>query len=403
VTITIALNPSAPPLTQAESLATAHAFGPEGQQFLVPIQVTLGFENLPPGVPESAIVVYAAPQGSSDYQPLPTTVADSSHVTAQTTHFSNHCPAAPYGDAGPADGGDSGTDAAGCPAASNIQNPSAKACVSQNCCAQLTACFSDPACGSSAICFQSNCPGTVTQQEAQQCAAECAPDASAGGASEFNAVFTCFDDDCIGDGGASDAGSTDASTGGESGDAGILDATSGEAAGDAGVATDGSTDTGEAGTVSDGSASDANLGDGSGSDGGSGGGSDSGFDGNVSSLEGTYSWTASETDTCTSGTSVSPLTGTVTEVAGPSPGEVTSQTSNGCDLNWTVSGSTLTLAGTQTCTVPAFGGTWVATFTQGTTTLNATGSTYTESGNGTLTLDGAVIACTFVQTGTTSR
>lgn len=94
VVITIALNGQAPPLTVAQSVAPAHVFGPEGQQFAKPIQVTLAFDpaNLPQGATAADLVVYTAPQGSSNYQPLPTTVADASHVTGTTTHFSNMCP-----------------------------------------------------------------------------------------------------------------------------------------------------------------------------------------------------------------------------------------------------------------------------------------------------------------------
>ena len=100
VTITIATNDQAPPLAQASALATAHLFGPEGQTFLKPVQVVLGFSGLPSGVPESAIVMYTAPQGSTTYAALSTSATDSSHVMATTTHFSNMLPGYGASDAG---------------------------------------------------------------------------------------------------------------------------------------------------------------------------------------------------------------------------------------------------------------------------------------------------------------
>jgi hypothetical protein len=115
VTITIALNESAPALTQAQSVAPAHVFGPEGQTFAKPVSVTLPFQpaNLPSGATEKDLAVYTAPQGSSAYQALPTTIKDATHVTGQATHFSNMCPGAVLYDGGPLPDGAYG-DAAVC-------------------------------------------------------------------------------------------------------------------------------------------------------------------------------------------------------------------------------------------------------------------------------------------------
>jgi hypothetical protein len=96
VTITIMPNPFAPALTQAQPLAVAHLFGPEGQKFLKPISVTVEFDpsSLPPGATAQGVSVYTAPSNSNFYQTLPTTVTDSTHVTARTSEFCNMFPGA---------------------------------------------------------------------------------------------------------------------------------------------------------------------------------------------------------------------------------------------------------------------------------------------------------------------
>ncbi len=211
VTITIVLNPSAPPLTQGTSLAAPHQFGPEGQQFLKPVSVTLAFppQNLPAGATEQQVVVYAAPAGSSDYQVLPTTIVDATHVAGQTTHFSNICPGVPHTPSGDGGGGDGGApvdaagfDAAACPAASGIENADgAQACAAQHCCAQLTTCISDPACSPIGQCFEATCQGLYgNDSELFPCADQCAADASANGSTEFFAAFDCIHSACGGSG-----------------------------------------------------------------------------------------------------------------------------------------------------------------------------------------------------------
>jgi hypothetical protein len=96
VTITITPNPYAPALTQAQPLAVAHLFGPEGQRFLKPVSVTVEFDpsSLPPGATAQGVSVYTAPSNSNFYQTLPTTVTDSTHVTARTSSFCNMTPGA---------------------------------------------------------------------------------------------------------------------------------------------------------------------------------------------------------------------------------------------------------------------------------------------------------------------
>jgi ZU5 domain len=89
VTITIGLDPNAAPLTSATALATPHVFGPVGQEFLLPVCVTLAFEPglLPQGTTEQSVVLYASPPDAGAYTPLPTFASDPAHVTGMTTQF----------------------------------------------------------------------------------------------------------------------------------------------------------------------------------------------------------------------------------------------------------------------------------------------------------------------------
>jgi len=93
-TIDITYNPYAPTLAQAQPLAVAHLFSPEGQHFLKPISVTLAFDpcSLPPGATVQGVSVWTAPSASNVYQALPTKVTDATHLTATTTDFCNMIP-----------------------------------------------------------------------------------------------------------------------------------------------------------------------------------------------------------------------------------------------------------------------------------------------------------------------
>jgi hypothetical protein len=72
------------------SVGDPYLLGPEGQQFAAPVTVTLAFspELLPAGASASDVVIYTAPAGTVDYQPLSTGLVDGTHVSALTTHFS---------------------------------------------------------------------------------------------------------------------------------------------------------------------------------------------------------------------------------------------------------------------------------------------------------------------------
>jgi hypothetical protein len=98
VTISIASDPSAPALADGTPVGMYYLLGPEGQQFDVPVTVTIAFDPslLPAGETASDIVVFTAPKTSSDYEELATTVVDSLHVSVQTTHFSHVVAASPH-------------------------------------------------------------------------------------------------------------------------------------------------------------------------------------------------------------------------------------------------------------------------------------------------------------------
>jgi hypothetical protein len=118
------------------------------------------------------------------------------------------------------------------------------------------------------------------------------------------------------------------------------------------------------------------------------------------------SWNASvaETETCSasSGNHTTGLNGPVAIVAGSASGTIITEPANGCDLTWTVSGSSATLTSSQMCNpVPTVTpGTWTATFTTGLLTLNGNTIGVTDSGSAIyLPTGGATQNCTFNQSG----
>jgi hypothetical protein len=117
-------------------------------------------------------------------------------------------------------------------------------------------------------------------------------------------------------------------------------------------------------------------------------------------------WVAgiNETEVCTTGTHVTPLNGAFTIVAGTDPKEIVTQPPNGCNLRWTISGTSAALVGGQTCTVPgSVGGTWQATFTGGTLSLTNNQITVGDQGSALLLIGGATVNCTFTQAGTCTK
>jgi hypothetical protein len=92
---------AAPPTTStpqnSEPVGTPYVFGPSGVQFAKPVTIVLAFDpsKLPAGSSPTDIVVFTAPDGTSNYQPLKTSIRDATHVAAETTHFSIFVPVIP--------------------------------------------------------------------------------------------------------------------------------------------------------------------------------------------------------------------------------------------------------------------------------------------------------------------
>lgn len=114
--ITIQPNATAPVPSSAYVVGTAYTFGPDGLTFLKPVTVTLGFDpaRIHAGATAKQIVVFTAPEGSTAYVPLPTSVKDATHVSATTTHFSTDVPGIVTPDAATDAGVDAPLEAGAC-------------------------------------------------------------------------------------------------------------------------------------------------------------------------------------------------------------------------------------------------------------------------------------------------
>ena len=75
----------------------AYDFGPEGTTFAQPVTITLPIDpsKIPSGRTAADVKIYTAPKGSTNYTTLVTTAGSNNTVTASTTHFTVHLPAAP--------------------------------------------------------------------------------------------------------------------------------------------------------------------------------------------------------------------------------------------------------------------------------------------------------------------
>jgi Stigma-specific protein, Stig1/ZU5 domain len=93
-TITIAATASAPVPAHATAVGEPYVFGPEGSQFDKPVTLTLPFTaaSIPAGKTSSDIAIYTAPVGSTAFTRLATTLADATHASATTMHFSVFVP-----------------------------------------------------------------------------------------------------------------------------------------------------------------------------------------------------------------------------------------------------------------------------------------------------------------------
>lgn len=95
VTVSVTPAPQQAPPPAAKPVGTPYVFGPSGLQFAKPVTVTLAFDptKLPRGATAADIVVLTAPDGTTNYERLKTTLKDATHVAADTTHFSVYLPA----------------------------------------------------------------------------------------------------------------------------------------------------------------------------------------------------------------------------------------------------------------------------------------------------------------------
>ncbi|HXX32309.1 MAG TPA: hypothetical protein VEJ89_16530 [Myxococcaceae bacterium] len=124
----------------------------------------------------------------------------------------------------------------------------------------------------------------------------------------------------------------------------------------------------------------------------------------LSAWVGNWNSAAQQDENCTTGTHTTPLTGVLPIIAGPASDTIVTQSPNGCNLTWTVSGNTATLQANQTCTVPgSTGGTWHATFTSGGLTLNGNQLVLGDAGTAILDINGTQVSCTFAQAGSLTK
>jgi hypothetical protein len=92
--IAIRSNPTATAPSGAIEVGTPYTFSPDGLQFSKPVTVTMAFDasRVPTGIAASSVMIESAPDGSTTYTALATTLVDSSHVSTTTTHFSTYVP-----------------------------------------------------------------------------------------------------------------------------------------------------------------------------------------------------------------------------------------------------------------------------------------------------------------------
>jgi hypothetical protein len=92
--VTIQAAPSPAAVADSTTVGTTYLFGPEGATFAQPVTVTIPFSvsDLPQGYTSADIEIFTAPEGSSDFTSLGGALADSTHIQATTTHFSQFVP-----------------------------------------------------------------------------------------------------------------------------------------------------------------------------------------------------------------------------------------------------------------------------------------------------------------------
>lgn len=283
------------------SVGEMYEFGPEGQTFDVPVKVKLEVDltKLPAGYSIADVIVQRAPVGSTTFEILPTRILDTTHVEADTLHFSVFVPtldaARGTGDGGTDGGVDGGVDGGStCSERCVSPNDGGADCECSRVCGQETLeiqCSGSSPLGCACVrngvqvgfVSTSVCPGVGDLE--RLCGFS-----SDGGVSDGGIDGGFPDGGTDGgvrpDGGVVDGGFPDAGTDGgfpDGGtDGGFPDAgTDGGVRPDGGVSDGGFPDAGSDGGVSDGgfpdAGSDGGAFDGGAPDAGSDGGSDAGF------------------------------------------------------------------------------------------------------------------------------
>jgi hypothetical protein len=92
--ITVEAVPNAVPPDGTDAVGKTYRFGPEGLTFQTPVVVTLAVaaDLLPPDRTIDEVAIFTAPGDTTAFTPLATSVADSHHVSAGTSHFSRFLP-----------------------------------------------------------------------------------------------------------------------------------------------------------------------------------------------------------------------------------------------------------------------------------------------------------------------
>jgi hypothetical protein len=89
----ITMSPSSEPpgeLGIGEPAGQMWLFGGEGQQFRLPVTITVAFDSrmLDPYERPDDVLIYTSPKATPTFSVMPTSLVDASHVSTETTHFS---------------------------------------------------------------------------------------------------------------------------------------------------------------------------------------------------------------------------------------------------------------------------------------------------------------------------
>jgi hypothetical protein len=95
ITVSMTPEPNVAAPAGTSVVGSGYLFGPEGATFTQPVAVVLAVDTskIPAGKTINDVSIYTAPAGSTSYERLATSVVDTTHVRATTTHFSIFVPA----------------------------------------------------------------------------------------------------------------------------------------------------------------------------------------------------------------------------------------------------------------------------------------------------------------------